>query len=135
PVWLTRALGADVATVEIVRVDEVTNLHVRLRLTYGVRPAGPEYVFVKLPPLDPDRRPSILATGMGVREANFYADLAPRLKLRVPVAHIAEHDDDGFFVVGLEDLTTCGCTTSDGTVGVPPDAAARALEELADMHA
>jgi hypothetical protein len=135
PSWLSDALGTEVTGVGIERVDEVTNLHVRLRLAYAEPGAGPELVFVKLAPLDPDRRPSILATGMGVREALFYAELAPRLALRVPATHIAAYDDEGGFVVGLEDLSTTGCTTSDGTVGVPPDAAARALEELAGMHA
>ena len=133
--WLGNALGADVNAVQIARVDEVTNLHVRLRITYAEPGAGPEHLFVKLPPLEPGRRESIIATGMGVREARFYAEFAPRLALRVPATHLARVDDEGCFVLGLEDLTTSGCTTSNGTSGVTPDAAARALEELADLHA
>jgi aminoglycoside phosphotransferase (APT) family kinase protein len=139
--WLTGALGrrhpgVRVSGVEVLRVDEVTNTHVRLRLGYEEAAGAPEYLFIKMAPLDPARRPTIIATGMGEREARFYADLAPQLPLRVPTAHVSVHDeDDGTFVVMLEDLTTTGCTVSDGTTGVPPDAAARALEELAAMHA
>jgi hypothetical protein len=134
PAWLGEALGAPVSRAEIVRVDEVTNLHVRLRLSYASGNAGPDLLFVKLPPLD-DRRTSIVATGMGVREARFYGELAPQLPLRVPAAYITASDDEGRFVVALEDLAASGCTTSDGTYGVSPDAAAHALEELAGMHA
>lgn len=134
PGWLKSVLRVGVSRVEILGVDEVTNLHVLLRLSYAENGGGPDLVFVKLPPLD-DRRASIVATGMGVREARFYRDLAPRLSLRVPAAYITAFDDEGRFVVGLEDLLSSGCTTSDGTHGVTSDAAARALEELAAMHA
>src|SRR5690606_6143704 len=115
---------------------EVTNTHVRL----DVRCAPgedriPSRLFGKLPPLDPDRRAALAASNMGPRESRFYADLAPRLSFRVPAAYVTEHDDrDRSFVVLLEDLDASGCTVSDGTVGVHVDAAARALEELAELH-
>ena len=138
--WLTGALGerypgVKVADVQVLRVDEVTNTHVRLQLSYHEASGAPDLLFTKIAPLDPARRPTIIATGMGEREARFYADLAPQLALRVPVAHVALYDAEGSFVVMLEDLTTTGCTVSDGTYGVAPDAAAVALVELADMHA
>jgi aminoglycoside phosphotransferase (APT) family kinase protein len=138
--WLTDALsarypGVKVSGVEVLRVDEVTNTHVRLQVSYEASAGAPDLLFSKIAPLDPARRPTIIATGMGEREARFYAELAPQLALRVPIAHVAVHDAEGSFVVMLEDLTTTGCTVSDGTTGVAPDAAARALEELADMHA
>jgi Ser/Thr protein kinase RdoA (MazF antagonist) len=92
-------------------------------------------LFCKLPPLEVERRPAIARTGMGRREALFYATLAGHLEMRVPSAHVARYDDrDGSFVLLLEDLVTTGCRVSDGTWGVAPDAAARALEELAELH-
>jgi hypothetical protein len=139
--WLTAALqrrypGAEVTDVGIARVDEVTNTHVRLDLAY--EPGAhdlPARMFGKLPPLDPDRRAALGASNMGPRESRFYADLAPTLSFRVPTAYVTEHDDrDRTFVVLLEDLDRSGCTVSDGTRGVPVDAAARALEELAELH-
>ena len=139
--WLTGALqrrfpGTEVTHVGVGRVDEVTNTHVRLDVAYATSEWGlPARMFGKLPPLDPDRRAALGASNMGPRESRFYADLAPRLSFRVPTAYVTEHDDrDRSFVVLLEDLDAAGCTVSDGTRGVPVDAAARALEELAELH-
>jgi hypothetical protein len=72
---------------------------------------------------------------MGQREARFYAAVPPSLTLRVPTVYVARDDPaDGSFVLLLEDLDTTGCTVSDGTWGVTPDAAALALEDLAGLH-
>lgn len=138
--WLTTALqarhpGARVAGVEVVGNDEVTNQHVRLRVTYDEPAGAPERLFGKLLPLDPSRRESIALTRMGPREARFYAELAPRLALRVPEVHVAAVGaDDREFVVLLEDLDDSGCRVSDGTWGIAPDGAAQALEDLAALH-
>ncbi|MCU1484310.1 MAG: hypothetical protein JWN67_1056, partial [Actinomycetia bacterium] len=126
--------GVTVAEVELVERHELTNAHARLRLTYDEPAGAPEVVFAKLPPSEAERRQTINATGMGRKEALFYATLAPSLDLRTPEVHAAHHGDDGGFALLLEDLTTTGCTVSDGTVGVSADAAAVALEELAAMH-
>jgi hypothetical protein len=140
PGWLTEVLaprhpGLVVDAVEVVEVHEVTNTHARLRLDHDGGTAAPDLLFCKLPPLDPGRRETIARTGMGRREALFYASLAPLLDVRVPDAHAALHDErDGSFVLLLEDLTSSGCTVSDGPTGVAPDAAAGALEDLAAMH-
>jgi aminoglycoside phosphotransferase (APT) family kinase protein len=138
--WLTEALaerhpGAKVASVEVTERHEVTNSHAKLRVEYDEPAGAPPTMFCKLAPLDPTRRDSILRTGMGLREAQFYASLAPTISMRVPVAHVARFDEsDGTFVLLLEDLDASGCTVSSGPEGVPVDSAARALEELADMH-
>jgi aminoglycoside phosphotransferase (APT) family kinase protein len=137
--WLTRALaarhpGVRVAGVELIERHEVTNAHARLRLHYDERAGAPETLFCKLPPSDPARRKLIAATGMGPREVRFYAELAPQLALRVPRCHAALRGPDGGFALLLEDLVASGCTVSDGPAGVSPDAAAVALEALAQMH-
>jgi hypothetical protein len=126
--------GVRVVDVELVERHELTNSHARLRLAYEAPVGAPEVVFAKLPPSEPERRRTINATGMGRKEALFYGTLASSLALRTPVVHAAAHADDGGFALLLEDLPTSGCTTPDGTVGVSPDAAAVALEELAAMH-
>jgi len=141
PAWLTAALaerfpGVEVASVEIVETHELTNLHARLRVTYREPAGAPSAMFCKLPPLDPGRRDSIAGTGMGRREARFYAELAPTVALRVPAAYVSREDGtDGSFLLLLEDLASTGCTVPDGTRGVSPDAAAGALEDLAALHA
>jgi aminoglycoside phosphotransferase (APT) family kinase protein len=140
PEWLTAALaarypGVAVAAVEVVERHELTNAHARIRVTYDEAAGAPAAMFGKVAPLDPARRDAIIASGMGVREARFYADLAPALAMRVPAAHVAATDDADRFVLLLEDLNESGCAVSDGTWGIPPDAAAGALADLAELHA
>ncbi len=124
-----------VAAVELVDRTEMTNSHARLRAHYDEPAGAPETFFCKLLPPDGVRREQIAQTGMGPREARFYDTLAPHLSMRIPTPYHAAHDADDFaFVLVLEDLVETGCTISDGTVGLTPDAAARALEDLADLH-
>ena len=139
--WLNDALaerhpGVRVAGVEIVRVDELTNTHVRLRVSYDEAAGVPERMFAKLPPLDPARRESLAASNMGPHgvalllraRAGAHACASPRcMRPRYD-------DSDRSFVQLLEDLDATGCTVPDGRHGVTPDAAARALEDLADLH-
>jgi aminoglycoside phosphotransferase (APT) family kinase protein len=138
--WLTQALGARypqvrVARVEVVERHEATNAHARLRVAYYEPAGAPTAIFCKLLPSDPARRPAVARTGMGPREALFYERLAPALAMRVPDAYFARHDArDGSFLLGIEDLVASGCTVSDGPTGVAPAAAARALEDLAELH-
>ena len=140
PAWLSGALaprfpGVRVQTIEVLERHEVTNSHARLRVHYHESAGAPEFMFAKVPPSEPARRETIAKTGMGRREALFYSTLASSLSLRVPDAYVALHDDrDGSFLLLLEDLVTTGGTVSDGTWGIAPDAAARALDELADLH-
>ena len=140
PRWLTDALaprhpGVAVDAVSVTETHEVTNSHAMLAVSYAAPAGAPPTMFCKLPPRDTDRRRSIIETGMGVREARFYADLAPRLPLRVPATHVARHDLlDGAFILLLEDLRAAGCGISTGPEGVTPDSAAVALEELAGLH-
>jgi len=143
--WLTGALterhpGVVVEEVEVLERHDLTNAHARIAVTYADPVAAevsgaPATAFCKLAPTD-DRRTAILATGMGTREARFYRDLADRVDLPVPRAHVARHDDDtGLFVLVLEDLVASGALVSDGTWGIPADAVASAFEALARLHA
>lgn len=140
--WLSEALaprfpGARAEHVEVARSAELTNHHAHLQVSWlepGERGVPPSSIFCKLLPTEEPRRSAVARTAMGPREAQFYARLAPSLSLRVPDAYLAHHEGDGSFVLLLEDLEATGCTVSDGTIGVAPDAADRALEDLARMH-
>lgn len=140
--WLTAALqnrhpGAQVESVEIADRAEVTNSHAWLRVVYTQGSAsGPTSLFCKLLPNDPARRVAIAGTQMGLREAKFYDALAPQLAMRVPEAHVVRYEEDqgGAFVLLLEDLGESGCTVSTGPESPTPDAAAKALTDLAAMH-
>jgi len=137
--WFTGILQARypetrVAAVDRTRVDEWINVHVRVSLTYEGDPRGaPDRVFVKLPPADPEKARRLGSAKMGAREARFYLHLAPVVDLRVPTPHGTLVEDDGAFAVVIEDLADTGCTTHH-LVGVSPDAAAVAMEDLARMH-
>src|SRR5579862_268831 len=90
PVWLSEVLGARVADVSVIGRAVATNQRLRVALTYTDGPmAGPASLFVKLLPLDEGHRQMIGASGMGAREAQFYADVAPSVALRVPRAYWA----------------------------------------------
>lgn len=132
--WLSDVLGTDVVGVEVLDHAFATNQRVRIGLDYATPGAGPATLFVKLAPLDEAHRAMVGATGMGVREAQFYADIAPSIDLLLPNCSYAAGDDE-LFVLLLEDLSVRGCRFSDGTWGVPADAAATALEDLARFHA
>ena len=139
PEWLSDALssrhpGVRVCDIEVLFQHGSTNHHVLLGLTYDERAGAPDTLFCKMASLDPEHRIAIGATGMGAREARFYRDLAPALTMRIPRCYFAEAAEDGAFLLLLEDLQAAGCTMSDGTWGVPSDLAARALEDLAEMH-
>jgi len=140
PPWLESVLAKEFSEVRIERVEivghaEVTNAHTRLRIHYVESGGAPEHLFCKLLPTDSPRREAIARTKMGIREALFYARLAPGLRMRVPRAYLALEDEHELsFVMLLEDLVEVGCTVSDGTRGVAIDSAARALEDLAALH-
>jgi hypothetical protein len=134
PAWLSDVLGTEVVAVAILDHAVATNQRLRVGLTYATPGAGPSSLFVKLPPLDPAHREMIGASGMGEREAQFYSDVATSVALRVPHAYWAAARDDGSFVLLLEDLAASDCAFSDGTWGIPADAAAGALEDLAHFH-
>jgi hypothetical protein len=139
PGWLTAALSARVPGVRVASVDVLhergsTNHHVRLGITYD-EPAGlPDTMFAKMASLDEAHRIAIGSTGMGTREARFYDELAPSIKMRIPTSYFAGSGGDGAFLILLEDLQATGASMSDGTWGIPADLAADALSDLAHLH-
>jgi hypothetical protein len=132
--WLSEALGTEVTGVEILDHAFATNQRARIGIEYAAPGAGPASLFAKLAPLDPAHRQMIGATGMGEREAQFYADVAGSLDLLVPACPFAASDDD-LFVLLLEDLSVRDCAFFPAMTGVSADAAAVALEDLARFHA
>jgi aminoglycoside/choline kinase family phosphotransferase len=140
PQWMTWALGhrypgVQIDGVELLRQAGATNLHLRVGLRHHGHAGAPDSVFVKLPPPDASHAQAIGAAGMGLREASFYTHIAPTLSMRVPTAHFARADEDGAFILLLEDLAVDdGIRITDGSWAVPGALAPRALEELAELH-
>jgi len=136
PSWMSETLGTEVTEVKVLDHAFATNQRARVGLTYASEGAGPDTLFVKLAPLDPVHREMIGATGMGEREAQFYADVAPTVDLLVPRCYFGASNDANAFVLLLEDLGARGCRfASNGEWGVSADAGAVALEQLAQFHA
>lgn len=133
PAWLSDALRTEVTGVEVLHHSFATNQRARIALTYATPGQGPASLFVKLAPLDEAHRAMVGATGMGLREVQFYVDVAATSGLPVPGCSFAAADDDRFVLL-LEDLAARGCAFSDGDWGVGADAAAVALEDLARFH-
>src|SRR5436190_16485858 len=135
PSWMSEALGTEVTGVELLDHAFATNQRARVGLTYATEGAGPPSLFVKLAPIDPAHREMIGATGMGEREAQFYADVAPTVNVVVPGCSFAASDGDRFVLL-LEDLSVRGCRfASNGEWGVSAEAAVGALQDLAVFHA
>ncbi len=143
PGWLNAALaerqpGARVASVEVLEIHHGTNSNARLRVEYEAdSPAGPlpSTFFLKLLPLDPVRRKTIEQTGMGRREARFYRHLADHVPMRVPRPYVARLDEeDGSFVLLLEDLEASGCRLADPVRGLEVAQAAAAMRDFAALH-
>ena len=140
PDWLSQALserfpGTRVREVEVLEIHHGTNSNARLGVTYDEGPGLPETFFLKMLPLDPERRATIEQTGMGRREALFYRHLADDVPMRVPRPYVAQLDEsDGSFVLLLEDLDASDCTLADPATGIDVQQAAAAMSDYAALH-
>src|SRR5581483_2080848 len=81
----------------------------RARITVDDGTGAPAPMFVKLAPFDEWQRRFVDVTGLGVAEARFYRDLARDLPVRMPHVFHADLDDEGRYVMLLEDLAASGC--------------------------
>ena len=135
PGWLTQALGRSVRAVEVLDAHSGTTGRARLGLTYGAGASGPASVFLKLAPFDERQRRFVDAVGLGIAEARFYRDVAPEVPLRIPEVHHASIDDDGGYVMVLEDLVASGCRLPGPSDDDVADSVASIIHELALLHA
>ena len=140
PSWLTTVLRRHASDVRVVSTEVVdahsgTSGRVRLRLRYeGDHGDLPDTVFCKLAPFDSRQREFLRHVDIGAMEARFYTRLAPQVTVRVPRVWHADANEDGAFVMVLEDLEASGCRfpgPSDPDIG---ERAASTVEELAHLH-
>ena len=137
PAWLSEVLGLDVVATEVLDQHSGTTGRARLALTYGSGGEGacPPSLFVKLPPFNEKQRHFVTLAGLGTAEAHFYRDVAADVPMRVPGVLHASLDDDGGYVMLLEDLEASGCRfprpDDDDVVAVVDSI----VEELAHLHA
>lgn len=135
PEWCSRALGREVASVEVIDRHSGTTGRARLALEGD---GGPATVFVKLPPFDAAQRLFVDKVGMGVTEARFYRDLAAEIPARIPAVWFADYeagDDGDRYVMVLEDLAAGGCRFPSPTDDDIEHRAYDIVEQLAPIHA
>jgi hypothetical protein len=139
--WMTTALCSSQPDVEVSRVEVLdqhsgTTGRMRLRLHHASGSAGPETVFVKLPPFEESQRRLVAATEMGRREARFYEGPAAEVPLRIPQPYFAAHGDEPTeYVMVLEDLEAAGCRFTTRLETHAEDHGQKIIEALARLHA
>jgi len=140
--WLTTVLdrhvpGVEVVSAQVVDAHSGTTGRVKLRLVYaGDHAELPETVFCKLAPFDARQREFLRRIGIGTMEARFYATIAAGLEdvVRVPRVWHAASDEEGGFVMVLEDLDASGCRFPRPSDPDVADRAASTVEELGHLH-
>jgi hypothetical protein len=135
PAWLTGALGAEVAAVQVLDAHSGTTGRARLGIQYASGATGPSSVFLKLAPFDARQRQFVDTVGLGIAEARFYRDLGDEMPIRIPVVHHASLDDDRGFVMVLEDLEAPGLRFPSPDDPDVSDTVAAIIEALAMLHA
>src|SRR5262249_44434599 len=133
--WMSSALERDVRAVTVLDQHSGTTGRARVGVQYDSSDPGPDTMLVKLAPFDPQQRAFVDQVGLGIAEARFYREIAGELPVRVPGAYPSSWDDDGRYVMVLEDLSASGCRfprPRDEDISVT---AGRIVEELASFHA
>lgn len=110
--WLQEVLaphapGATLGAIEVADASSGTTGRARVLLEHEDARL-PRSVFVKLAPFDEAQRQFVALQDMGRLEARFYQGLAAEVPVRIPRAWHAAHDDDGRYVMVLEDLQAVG---------------------------
>jgi hypothetical protein len=136
--WLTAAIsrhhaGVEVADVQVAAPDQGTSTRVRLRATYRRNDPGlPERLFLKTVFENPFSE-TLRADGMYAVEVGFYRELKQRIDISAPNCFYSEIEDDGTFVLVLEELHDVEWGSA--VRGAPPARAASVVQELARLHA
>lgn len=138
PQWLTPALatltgGAPVTHVESVEVIRTMATKARFVATFEGAPSGGEALCLKAF-LDVDAE-NARGGVVSIKEADFYAQLAPRLSVRVPACVAAIVDREAQLgIVIMRDLIREGARFCTALEPLTCDQAAKSLEQLARLH-
>lgn len=140
PEWLSAAVaerfpGAVAESVEVVDAHSGTTGRARLRVSWAPGTQAPALLFAKLAPTDPIQRAMVLSTGMGRREARFYAEVASDVPVRLPEPIWSGSVEDGsrYFML-LEDLAAAGCSFPSLTEDAGSEHAAAMMDTLGALH-
>jgi Phosphotransferase enzyme family len=132
--WLQEVLGTRVTGVRVQPLGAgfgQTSDSVRLSLTAAGD--APATVVAKFATQNGPRRAASVRAGLYDTEVMFYRELAGDIGTRVPSCLFSATSEDGSFALLLEDFP--GHRPGDETVGCSPADAARAVSEIAALHA
>ncbi len=132
--WLSGVLGADVDIIGDQRIgDGLVGMNVRYTLQVPSGSDLPTSLIAKLPSPDPSSRATGIALRNYEREVKFYEHIAATVDIRVAQCFHGEwHEDDGDFVLLLEDLSPC--EQGNQITGCSAELARRSVVELARLH-
>jgi aminoglycoside phosphotransferase (APT) family kinase protein len=134
--WLSEALRTPVASATVVDAHAGTTGRALLELQYAQATDLPPRLFVKLPPTDEMQRAFVTSSGMGKREAQFYAALSSEVPVRLPRCYYAASDDAGeSYIMLLENLVDAGCTFHNASTRYSLDYIRQVLDAFARLHA
>jgi Phosphotransferase enzyme family len=130
----TKFPGITVDSIETLREIHGTASNIYLKVDHRGADKLPGRMWLKtgLPTVHLDR---VLTLGLYAREAKFYSELQPLLKMRLPDCYAAVADEaSGRGVVILEDLNQAGATFPGCIKPLSVDLVASGLDQLADLH-
>jgi aminoglycoside phosphotransferase (APT) family kinase protein len=138
PAWLTHALapvtgGAAVTDVRVVEVLRTMATKVRFTASWDGPGGGGAFCLKAF--LDVDAE-SARGAAVTITEADFYAEIAPNLPVRLPscIAHIVDRAG-GQGVIIMRDLIADGARFCTALEPLDPSQAAASLDQLARLHA
>jgi hypothetical protein len=134
--WLTDVLKTPVKNVRLLDSHAGTTGRAVIEVEYANAAPLPSRFFVKLPPNDEMQRLFVTSSGMGRREALFYAQVASDLPVRVPRSYYSESDAAGEqYIMLMEHLEDSGCTFDNARQFYSLDYVRDVLTEFAKFHA
>ena len=137
--WLNAALQdwPEITSVSHEDIGEGTGIFgqiSRLALTYADDGGeSPSRVVAKMACLEPENLAIANALGIYERELRFYDELADELPFRIPASYLAHQDDDGRFVLLIEDMSA-EFVVGDQVVGATPAQAEAVVDALIPFH-
>ena len=94
----------------------------------------PKSMVVKLPCTEPENLAVAQALGIYAREVSFYESVGKSSSLRIPECFYSQLDDDGRFVLLIEDLSA-NFSVGDQVVGATNEQVQCVIDALSDFHA
>ncbi len=141
--WLTDVLGQSesfegvtVTNIEVTDIGEGTGIFgeiALLSLTFAENAIAPTSIVVKMPCIEPENLMVAQALGIYEREVNFFESIAPSTNLRIPDCYFSHMEEDGRFIILMENLSE-EFSVGDQVIGASNPQVESAITTLAEFH-